>query len=334
MLNRIRVDSDTYNDVLTRYKKYVERDDISKYFTRGYSNKPIIKLDKENNAFIVQGYRLGKALDSLSLEGWQQLVCVLDDSLDGVEEVNTLPYANQANSVIKKLLKKYYKDAEIESILTAHSVSEEDKEKIIHSLLPEEFHDGKIHKFTNCAYYDINGAHTDALCEMFPLAKNDLVALHHNGGKDYINIFVGDLCNNNHRETFNWIVKRTRKKLEDIRKKAGGKTIYANTDGIILWHSREILETNDEIGQIKSESKDGIVYAYCCEGDAKTTRYTIYQYEHPKKGKKLKGNSRLIIRKGMDLSKGIVNKGKIRKDDLGIEYIENFRTEEIEIYEE
>ena len=330
MLNRIKIDSDTYNDVLTNFPKYIERDDISQYFAKGYPDKRIIKLDKVHSAFIIQAYRLKNRPGNI--KDWQQVVCVLDDSLDGNNDIRTLPYANQANSVIKKILRKHYKDTEIESILTAHSVNE--RRKPLHMLMPMDCHDGRIHKFTDCAYYDINGAHTDALCEMFPLARDELVALHHNGGKDYINIFVGDLCNNNHRGTFDWIVERTRKQIEDIYKEAGGIIIYANTDGIILWHPNKTLKTSDEIGQIKSESKDGIIYAYYCGRDNETTPYTIYQYEHPKKGRQLKGNARLQVRKGMDLSKGLINKGKLIKNELGVETIENLRTEEIEIYEE
>lgn len=331
MLQRFKIDSITYNEILERYPKYIEYvDDISKYFI-GYKNKRVIKVDTITSTLIIQAYRLGNNNPLKDKDDWKQIVCTLDDSVDQIGELRTMPYATQANKKIKDILHKYYTDQDIEDTLDAYSFH---PVKPLHMLIPSMYLDDRIHRFRGCVYYDINGAHTDALCEMFPEAKADLTKLHHEGGKDYINIFVGDLCNNNHRATYNWIVNRTRKRLEKLKQEVGGLILYANTDGIILWRPKKRISTSDKIGEFKSESVNGLVYTYYCKGNLTTTPYTIYQYYHPTKGKQIKGNLRLKLRKDIDLDKGIVVKAKIFKDANSIERYEYLRTEEIPIHEE
>ena len=329
MLRKLKIDAKTYNSIFEKYPKYIEYvEDLKNYFLRGYKDKNKIKVDSATRTLIIQGYRLNtEECEVIAPENdWQQVVCVLDDSLDGIQEADKVPWASVANKKIYTMLGKYYSSEEIENLLNSHSC---EWDKQLHQLLPTVYHDGKIHKFTNCVYYDINKAHTDALCEIFPLAKTAILRLE----KSYINIFVGDLVNHGHRGCFNWIVRRTRTKLEDVMNKVGGCAIYINTDGAIIYRPECVLPTSKEIGDIKSESVDGIVYAYVCPKDKDTTPYTLYQYTHPEKGKQMKGNSRLAIRESMDLSKGIVNKGKVTRIDAR-EIIENFRTEKVEIYEE
>ena len=339
MLERIKVDSLTYNKILENYSEYIEYvENLSDYFT-GYKDKHIIRTDARSRALIIQGYRLQCINDKLTgcVDDWNQVVCLKDESLDS-EQFKNIPWATQANKKINDVLKKYYTEQEVDDLLKAHSVG--NRRKPIHILAPDFCFDNKIHKFTNCTYYDINGAHTDALCEIFPKAADRLQKLHHVGYKDYINIFVGDLCNRGYRATYDWIVERTRTKLETIigsitnnLSNGCGIVLYANTDGAIVWNASKTLKTSDLIGDIKSESIDGVVYVYVCQKDAQTSPYTIYQYEHPTKGIQLKGNARLALRDGMDLSKGIVNKAKIVKKD-NRETFEHFRTEEIKIDEE
>lgn len=107
-----------------------------------------------------------------------------------------------------------------------------------------------------------------------------------------------------------------------------------NTDGVILWHPDKQLPTSTKIGDIKSELLDGVVYAYYCPRDNKTTSYTLYQYVHPTKGIQKKGNARLTLRKDMDLSQGLVVKCKIVRDDKNKEKIENLRIERVPVDEE
>ena len=228
---------------------------------------------------------------------------------------------------VYSILRKYYSDEELGELFLEHSL--EKNESPLHKLLPYDCLDGHVHKFTNCVYYDINRAHADALCEIFPKARKQILAL----DKLYINIFVGDLCNQGHRPTFNWIVKRTRELLLDVIDKANGLCIYINTDGVIIHNPTTLLETSDEIGGIKSESVDGVVYGYHCKRSDDATQYTLYQYVHPTKGVQKKGNARLSIRKNIDLSQGLIAKGKIVQEG-NEEVIKNFRIERVPIDEE
>lgn len=331
MLNRITVDSNTYNAILDMYPKYIEYvEDLNMYFIKGYSEKRIIKVDSATKTLIIQGYRI----PNVSMDNdWMQVVCACDESLDSPEEVRILPYANQANSLIeKKILKKYYTKDEIVQCLNEHSLKV--RRKPLHIMLPTIYHDDKVHKFNNCVYYDTNGAHTDALCEIFPKARKDLIRLHHHAKKDYLNIYVGDLCNRGFRGTFDWIVERTRAFIENVYDRVGGGLIiYANTDGMIIHNPKNRLPTSSNIGDIKSESVDGVVYAYYCESDDETTAYTIYQYQHPTKGKQLKGNARLSIRSKLDLPHGKVILGKIKKENHR-EFMTNIRAKEVSVDEE
>lgn len=334
MLRRIKLDSETYYKIIEYYKEWVVYDDISKLIADGYSQKSLIVVDKNTNSLICQGDLINYvAHKDVSLEEWRQYVCDLDISVD--EPGTLVPWATQANKKINTILLKYYTEEQIEEQLNSHATEEEVKP--IHQLLPEKYLDGQVHKFTDCVYYDINGAHTDALCAIFPKAKKKLMALHHNGYKAYINIYVGDLCNRGHRTTYNWIVKRTRDWLQKIINLSCGpisEIIYANTDGVIIYNPMFELKTCDDVGGFKSETSDGVIYAYYCQRDDNTTPYTVYQYDNPKKGLQIKGTARLAIRKGIDLSKGIVNKCKLTRNEDGIEEVTNFRTEEINIHEE
>ena len=331
MLNRISIDSNTYNAILDMYPKYVEYvENLHDYLARGYSDKRKILVEDSTKTLIIQGYRIPNIT---MINDWMQIVCTCDESLDSPQEVKIVPYANQANSLIeKKILSKYYTKDEIVQCLNDHSLKV--RRKPLHILLPTTYHDGHVHKFNNCVYYDTNGAHTDALCEIFPKAKRELIRLHHNAKKDYINIYVGDLCNRGFRGTFDWIVERTRSFIEDVYNRVGGGLIiYANTDGIIIYNPKNKLATSTKIGDIKSESLDGIVYAYYCESDDETTAYTIYQYQHPTKGKQLKGNARLSIRSKLDLPSGKVVFGKLKRENHR-ETMTNIRVKEVTVDEE
>ena len=334
MLRRIKLDSETYYKIIEYYKEWVVYDDLNQYLADGYSQKSLIVVDKNTNSLICQGRNINFiAHKNVSVESWRQYVCELDISVD--EPGALVPWATQANKKINTILLKYYTEEEIEERLNEKSTEEEVKP--IHQLLPDKYLDGQIHKFYDCVYYDINGAHTDALCEIFPKAKKRLMSLHHNGFKSYINIYVGDLCNRGHRNTYNWIVRRTRNWLQKIINLSCGpisEIIYANTDGVIIYRPMFELRTCDDVGGFKSETKDGVIYAYYCPRDDNTTSYTVYQYDNPKKGIQIKGNARLALRKGMDLSKGIVNKCKLVRNEEGIEQLHNYRTEDITIHEE
>lgn len=330
MLSRYKIDSETFWSLLKSYSKFVEKCSLSGYLAKGYPDKRTIKYDPDSHAMIIQAYRVkGLDLD----EDWRQVVLYLDDSLNGIQEVSApFPWANQANKRVEDILLRHYTDKEINDLLRKHSLKERDMP--IHYLLPEPFKDGCVHRFENCVYYDINGAHTDALIEIFPEARKELESLHHTkGGKNFINVFVGDLCNRGFRGTFDWIIQRTREKLTFIREQTGGMMLYANTDGIIVWNPSKRLKTSDKVGDIKAESADGVIYAYNCPKDDDSTSYTLYQYVSPKDGITIKGNARLAARQGIDLSKGIVRKYLLTRAD-GFDELIDLRTEKVDVIDE
>ena len=332
MLNRIKIDTITYEKIIKTFPDFVLYTSASKYIASGYSQKSVIVVDTEEHSLICKGSVINYITGNKRLVSWKQMFCVTDNSLEE-GEIEPLPYSFQANSKIDSIINKKYTDDEIDEIYNKHSL--EYGKTIKHQLLPDRFLDDRVHKFTDCVYYDINGAHTDALCELFPRCKKEFMKLHKNGGKIYINIFVGDLCNRGRRGVYNWVVDRTRKYLDEIIKVSGGEVIYANTDGVIIHHPINYLETSSEVGAFKSEIIDDVIYAYYCPNDKETTSYTIYEYNNPKNGVVLKGNSLTALRKGMSLSQGIINKAKVYKDkDTGLKVIDNFRTEVREVYEE
>lgn len=331
MLNRLKVDEDTYNSVFERFSKYIEYvDDIGQYFIKGYTDKHVIKVDAKTKTFIIQGYRLNSICgDFISNDNdWKQFVCKLGEELDKPEDTKVVPWANVANKKIYSILKKYYKQSEIDNIFKEH---EEEYRGILHQLLPMTYHDNKIYMFRDCVYYDQNKAHTAALIELFPLAESELLKL----DKNYINIFVGDLCNHGHRGTWAWIVNRTRRLLEKVIQTTEGHVIYMNTDGAIIHKPKHLQRTSKMVGDIKDVIQPKTtVYAYVCKHSDDSTPYTLYQFQEIGKPTfTIKGNSRLAIRKHIDLSKGIVVKAKIRKDEHYLDRFENLRIEHVEIEE-
>ena len=55
MLNRIKIDLKTYTAILDTFNKHVQKLDISKFITKGYTNKDIIALDIEHTTIICKG---------------------------------------------------------------------------------------------------------------------------------------------------------------------------------------------------------------------------------------------------------------------------------------
>lgn len=304
MLRRIKIDSITYQELLDRYPDYIEHcDDINKYQLKGYTDKKVIKGNE--NEMIIQGYRLNSRYEKEIVPDWMQVVCVKDDSLD-YRSTTKVIWSSQANKAVNTILDNYYTEEEKDALYALFAMKE--KPKYLTIYLPRSFHDGKVHKFTGCRYYDINKAHTDALCEIFPKAAKDLIKLT-NKDKMYINMFVGDMCNNGHRETYNWICQRTYDKVMNYIQESRGFLLYAKTDGFIVWCPNKELQTSDKLGEIKQQSKDGIVYAY--RYNEKGNSYTLYQYDDIKTGITKKGTARLEIRKDIDLSIGQVVKAKL-----------------------
>ena len=329
MLKRLKLDSATFNSILKKFYAFVDYEDsIGKYFIKGYKNKKRIKAEKDSHVFICQAdiinYVTGKEIIPYN-EDWRQIVCVKKNDLQSADEIKELSWNDSFNKRIEKVLHKYYTDAEIEERLNMYQEKNHIKPLISH--LPMKYHDGKIHLFKNCVYYDINGAHRDALCEIFPKAKNDFLTV----DKQDANSYVGDLCNRGHVTTYNWIVKRTKNMLLNILDAAGGEVIYKNTDGAFIVNGKE-LPTSSKLGEFKNGMLTDELLAYRFK-DGVNTPYVIYQFINKDGKRELKGTTPNEVRNHIDLANGTVVSYKSKKQGICMEY-EDVKELQVDIVQE
>ena len=323
MLKRFKVNSKIYNSIIEKSKAafhFTEGYDIDVsgssariYYDNGFmSLKETTILNHitdhpEKDCLIIEAamytYYTGEKI--IGLNYWQQFI--LMDGGNDMEDIIVTPWPRQANMYVHKILKKEYADEEVEEILNSHVVKEEEKVKPLHSILTnnESFDYDTIYEISNVVYYDINKAHRDALIEMFPKCEKyfrDKKTMDR-WGKDCINIYVGDLCNHDHRETYNWIVKRTRNILTAAIRKVNGTVIYANTDGVMIWNPSTLIETSNKVGAFSNEMKGDKVYFYYHLKEDGIPQYYIYQYIDKHGKMVIKGTLKKEYRDKIDLSK-------------------------------
>ena len=206
------------------------------------------------------------------------------------------------------LLENYYSYEEIKNIFNNYTVEYNKEYAQYHYNYPCNTNK-KVFKFENCYKYDINGAHCDAIAEMFPLAKKAILVLYANRktkpvNKEIINYFVGMLARKGFRLTYNWIVQRTTKLLYKAMDITGGKMIYANTDGYVISMPDNLLNTSKELGDFKLEYS-GDIYIY------QDTNYWLMQC-----GDEMKGSCLTSVRKNIDLSKNQVVHYKRKRTEI------------------
>ena len=294
-LKCINLREDIINQILYDYEAKTIK--IKKLEDKSYYNdrKKVIYIE-DTKEIICSGYILNRRCDT-DFSGWQQIKCTPALNTDKV--VQATVDGPRAWNYIMKILSTQYTKNEIESILTSYQVKS-DYEKQFHYTLPNVSQN--VRKLMLCVKYDINGAHTDALCEMFPKCKQNFVHMYHRRHKNevykcYPNYFVGMLQHNGYSGAYWWIVNRTTKQLIKAINYVGGKLIYANTDGFCVQYPERQLKTSDKLGEFKEEYK-GTVYFY---QNNKQSPYFLYQF-----GNELKGNCMTEIRQDIDLSKGKV----------------------------
>lgn len=244
---------------------------------------------------------------------WEQIV-LLDGGNDQAEEIRTTPYANQATAAVEAILHKHYTDEDIEEIFKAHAVKEEDRVKPRHQILTNSinYDFNTLYRFDDVYYYDINKAHRDALMEMFPKCKRLFENLKTKWDKDCINIYVGNLGHKYKdgyrytRETYNWIVKRTRDILDNLIDFCDGEVIYANTDGVMIRDPLNTIKTSNKIGEFSNEMTGHTVYFYYQLKDKEKNipQYYLYQYTDKDGNKTKKGTLRRNLRDKIDLEEG------------------------------
>lgn len=330
-LKVINTNEEVFNNILeTMASRIITVYDISLYFC-GYKDKKRIFYDGKDT-LIIQEYLFAEFANlplSAVVSSWKQIVVRKSKTTDAWEDSITGP---RAYFYIMKILKKHYTESEIKTILNSYTDTKTEEDKQVHITVEKQDY---IQCYENCIKYDINGAHQDALVEMFPKAIKELKEIYDKRKvksiyKQYMNLAVGQMKRLGYEGAYWWIVHRTSKMLkeainkvcpDDIEKDC--KIIYANTDGFIVSNPDKLLEASKELGKFKLEAQ-GPVYVYTHSGDKDTTSYIVYQYEVEKDGfieTETKGNIRLAVRNKIDLKNGKAVSYKIRKEtfinDLG-----------------
>lgn len=284
----INVRDDIINEILYDYEARTIKipclEDKSYYTDR----KKIIYIENTKQ-IICPGYIINARCNT-HLADWKQIKCtpaanteiLVEDSIDGPTAWNK----------VLETLALQYNSKEIENVFRAYGDTKGDKLEQYHYTLPNVSQN--VRKLPLCVKYDINGAHADAICEMFPKSKADLLKLYKKS-KKYINFFVGMIKRRGYIGAYWYIVDRTTKILFKAMEYVGGKLIYANTDGFCVQKPDKELPTSHELGEFKEEYK-GTVYFY---QNNKKSPYFLYQF-----GKDLKGNCMTEVRQDIDLSKG------------------------------
>lgn len=319
------VNETIFENILEIFKSYIEPTDKIGLYWSGYDQKNIIYYNNKD-LLIMRETLLAKIAnfseeDKEEAERWRQVI---------VRKVpNDITYkididGNRAWNYMMKLLKNYYTEEEIDAQLNSFTANYDENKIQFHFTLPSF---GRIKKFDNCVKYDINGAHHDALIEIFPRAKEALTELFIKRKekpvyKAYVNYFVGNLVNHGYRFTYNWIVQRTTDTLLKAINYVGGKLIYANTDGFLSYLPENKIEHSTELGKFKLEY-EGTAYVY------QDKNYWCYQTDE------ICGNIRYAVRDKIDLSKNlVVHYNTLRTTDEAGIYTEKVINVEQEIIDE
>ena len=311
-LRQVTISSTDFNKILESFPARIvtlnDKDFKSGY--SGYSEKNKIHYDGSEYLICTESH-LNYVIPMDKYEPWRQVIVrsmeeqeigTIEDDITGTIAVNRM----------NKILHKVYKDEEIKTILESYTNEYDSSLKQYHY---QGFQDGysEIH---NCIKYDINGAHTDALCEMFPKAKEYIMKEHEKRKtnpiiKKVFNYYVGMLKHRGYKGAYNWIVQRTTRKLFDKIWHIGGRLLYANTDGFLVTNPDNIDPTSSELGDFKIEHQ-GTVYAYVDKN------YFIMDCDG-----KLTGTALGSVRKYFDLPNEIVVHYDRKQNEFNQFYAEN-----------
>lgn len=306
-LKAIQVNDAIFNQILYDFEFKVRvKPDLFQYYRGYYENKDLIYYNGKDE-FICCEYIVNKYVNIIqNCTVWKQIRVqrVLNMPKQAMESTT----GSKAKAYITKVLKSVYTIDEIDERLRLFE-AEKDTDLIQqHYNYPAP--KDTIVKLTNTFKFDINGAHTDALCEIFPKAKDKLIQMYNKRKKNpvfkqYPNLYVGMLAQKSkemrkngipakYEKTYNWIVQRTSKMLLKAMDKVGGCPIYVNTDGFIVQNPEALLMHSKTLGEFKLEFA-GDTYVYTDKN------YIIYQT-----GSEKKGSCFTAIRDDIDLSQGKV----------------------------
>ena len=302
-IRSFEIQSDIFDQILFDYSsRIVYKDDVNPYI-HGYCNKQDIYYDGREYLICLE-YILNHYCHNIKdCTDWKQCRLRRVDNINSTTRETIC--GNVAWDKMMTLLHFCYTTEEIEDIFKSYECEYSEEYKQYHYQYPLEI--GELKSIPNCYKYDINGAHTDALAEMFPKAKLLIIDLYNRRhqepvNKDIVNYFVGMLVSKGHRKTYNWIVQRTTKSLYKAMDMLGGHMIYVNTDGCVIAAPKALITASKELGQFKLEY-NGTVFIY------KDKNYWLMQC-----GNDMKGSCLTSVRKDIDLSQGIiVHYDRVRK---------------------
>ena len=292
------VSEDLFNEILAagyNIKIVSNPDEFNKY-KFGYDNKRTIIYDGVKAAILLEcvlneHYPLNKELTY-----WKQ--CVIHKDTDTHIECEDDIDGAHATMFMKGLICQYYTIEEYKKCMAEHTAVYDKNLAQYHFSIYEE--SKKIIRYDNCYKWDINGAHTDALCEIFPKAAPAIQQLHNQRkispiNKKYINYYVGTMASTGYRGTYNWIVQRTTRKLLEGINAVGGDLLYANTDGFMVMNPDNILPHSTKLGEFKLEYNGPTWFYY-------DTNYQCFQTETGE----IKGTILRSVRDKIDLPHGKV----------------------------
>ena len=289
------VSDEIFDQRLYDFQEFVEiKDNLDRYLV-GYDDKKKIYYDGKEY-LICREYILNYYCNNIEFcTDWKQ--CRIRRVENADTEVSSTVSGQYAWNYMIGLLEKYYRWSEIVEIFNKYSIEYDINYKQYHYYYPLEVNE--LEKISDCYVYDINGAHNDALVEMFPKAKKHLLMLYEHRHenvhyKEFVNYFVGMLKRKGYPNTYNWIVQRTTKRLFEAMDKTQGVMVYANTDGYVISAPTIKLDTSMTLGDFKLEYA-GDVYVY------QDVNYWIMQI-----GDKFKGSALKSIRKDLSLENGEV----------------------------
>lgn len=329
VLRRYDVCESVFDDILQTMQSRIEIvENISEYFT-GYQPKHKIYYDNKEY-LIIREHLLAYFADFSdedyqNVEDWRQVIVrkaeqpqTYQKSIDG----------SRAYKQMKGVLLNYYTEEEFDKQLKAHSAEKDLNNIQYHFQYPSR---DMVLQHSNCVKYDINGAHHDALIEIFPRAKEELESMFARRKEEpilkaYVNYFVGMLCRKGYRGTYNWIVQRTTKMLKTAMDEVGGTLVYANTDGFMVSDPESKLKHSTELGKFKLEF-EGTAYTY------QDKNYWCYQTD-----KETKGSIRYSVRDQLNLKNGEVIHYDISRETLPngtiVNLVKNEVKEQINVYKE
>lgn len=333
LLQTYEVRDDVFDKILydLRYRIKEVSEDFFSTLIYGYQEKNIIYYEKcadGNEYLICKESVLNYYTDAIPYcTNWKQ--CKLRKVINAETKIQHTITGTYAYNMLMRILQDFYTKAEIDTVLKAHEEPYVDELKQVH-LTVGACQPGIIYNFKNCYKYDINGAYCAALVSLFPKAANKLLKLYDERktkpeNKQLFNYAVGNFVNKGYRGTYNWIVHRTTRKLNEAIKITNGNLLYANTDGFIVQDPNNTLDTSKALDDFKEEYKGDVQYYL-------GKNYNIYQC-----GEKHTGSCRTAVRHLIDLRVGKVVEYKQERlytdNNKYIITLTNIEEKKVDIYE-